>query len=121
MINPKERKKIQRTVKRWATRNKEKVYDELGRFCNECKTSEDLSIHHKEYREGIKYLEVLCQKCHRDFHDKEMRKRLLIECLNEVKKFKGYSVKDLKEWLKEKIDAIPVKVIPNLKIDGFEK
>ena len=121
MINKKIRHKTQRTIKRWAERHKEEIYDKLGRVCNKCRVTEDLSIHHKEYKKDLKYLEILCQKCHRDFHEKETRKRLLIYCLEEVKKFKGYSVKDLKEWLREKRDAIPVKIIPNIKMDGFEK
>ena len=125
MIEKKKRWKVQRNIRKWANKNSEKVYDTLGRFCNKCKTTESLSIHHKEYKPGIEFLEILCQRCHRNFHNLETKKRLLICTLDEIELFQEIKTTDslekFREWLIRKIDAIPVKVIPDLEIDGFEK
>ncbi|KKN69642.1 hypothetical protein LCGC14_0439450 [marine sediment metagenome] len=122
MIKPKPNKKLQRNVRNWARRHQEQVYEALGRFCKDCKATDDLTIHHKEYKTGLEFLEVLCNRCHRSFHEKETRKRLLTYVLEEVEKFeKSDSVEDLKLWLIEKINKIPVKIIPNIILDGFEK
>lgn len=122
MIKPKDRKIRQRQIRNWAKKHKEEVYDVLGRVCNKCGTADDLTIHHKEYEVGLEFLEILCQKCHRKFHDKETKKRLLMLTMDEIKKFsKSDSIMDLEKWLQERINNIKVKIIPNIKMDGFEK
>lgn len=124
MIKPTNRRKEQRRIRRWAKDHQEEIYEALGRFCNEekCKTTDDLTIHHKEYKKGLKYVEILCNKCHRSFHDKEMKKKLLIICMKEINSFnESDKISDLKIWLQKKIDDIKVDIIPNLKIDGLPK
>lgn len=126
MIEKISRHKKQRDIRQWANRHSEDVYKKLGRICNDCKSVENLTIHHKEYIKGIEYLEILCQTCHRSFHNKELKKRLLHCVLDEIENFEHIfansdSLIKFKEWILKRANKIPVKIIPNMKIDGFAK
>ena len=122
MIKPSINQKFQRRVRNWGRKNRAKIYNALGEFCNKCKATDDLTIHHNEYQIGLEFVEVLCHRCHKSFHVKETRKRLLTCVLEEVEEFdKGDSIEELKIWLIEKINKIPVKLIPHIKFDGFPK
>lgn len=127
MIKKTKRWKVQREIRRWANKHSEEVYEALGRICNnqKCRATDDLTIHHKEYKKGIEYLEILCNRCHKKFHKQETAKRLLIYAMEEIEEFQNLhdtdSIVKLKEWLNDKINKIPVDIIPDLQMDGFPK
>lgn len=112
------RHKKHREIRKWAERHKEEIFEKLGKKCNKCGTTEDLTIHHKQYETGIENLEILCNKHHREFHKLETKKRLLTIFLGDVCSFKG-SLEDYKKSLKERINKIPVDLIKGIKIDGL--
>jgi 5-methylcytosine-specific restriction endonuclease McrA len=55
----------------WKKKRKEAL-DYYGHFCNKCKSTEYLQVHHKHYdnifNEKIEDLEILCGDCHMQFH-----------------------------------------------------
>lgn len=52
---------------------REEAFNIHGKFCRKCSSVKNLEINHKNYRniydENVKEdLEVLCKKCHREYH-----------------------------------------------------
>lgn len=120
-------KKTQKHVRRWGVKHKDMIFRELGQQCFYCGQNnvDKLEIHHKEYKIGTEYVEILCQKCHHEFHRKEFLKRLLmIMKKNAQKSSEKYGIKTLDEYIKnldKEINKIKVNIIPNVPLNGFPK
>lgn len=62
--------------KAWKKR-REWAFRKLGRCCRDCRSKDDLHVHHKHYRrlgrERLKDLEILCFDCHSIRHEDKYR------------------------------------------------
>lgn len=124
------RHKYQKKIRAWAKENKELIFDTLGRKCAKCPEIDinNLEIHHKEYKEGIEYVEVLCYKCHDEFHAKELRLRLMSMMKSNAERsrdeFGAITIQDYIDGLNRQIKKMEkegIYIIENLKIDGLPK
>lgn len=124
------RHKFQRKIRLWAKENKEMIFDTLGRKCAKCGDTEinNLEIHHKKYEEGIEHLEVLCFKCHDEFHAKELKLRLMSMMKKNAEKsrdkYGAITIEDYIEGLAQQIKKMEedgIYIIDNLRIDGLPK
>lgn len=119
-IRKTERNRKHKQVRQWASKHKEQIYQNGDNKCVECKTSEDLTIHHKQYIVGYEFVELRCNKCHRNFHRRELRKRLLTVMLHDAKKYKDFVTLELYiKDLEHRIKQIPVEMIEGLDIEGL--
>lgn len=54
-------------------RKRRKMFSKFGEFCQICRSSNDLQIHHKTYknlgREPLEDLQILCKACHENHHE----------------------------------------------------
>ncbi len=106
-------------VRKWAKRHRDEIHEKFDNKCNQCDSIKDLTIHHKKYEIGMENVEILCNKCHRKFHKKELKKKLLIHTLEDTEKYgKGITMEKYIENLKKRIEDIKVDVI-FYKIDGL--
>jgi len=120
MIKVTKRNAKHNEVRKWAKKKKKEIFERANNKCDKCGTEEDLSIHHLEYKKGYEYLQVLCNRCHRRFHNKELQKKLQIYYYNELcRQNEDMSIKELKDELKQKIESNPLKIITPLKLDGI--
>ena len=108
-------------VRKWANKRREEIFNMFNNKCNNCPATTELTIHHKEYKIGYEFVEVLCNKCHRKFHKKELKKKLILYFINELKKYnKKDSVEFVINRLQKQFDNILVQIIPETyKIDGL--
>lgn len=53
---------------------REIFFNKLGRKCFYCHSTENLQVHHKDYRnvgyETVNNVRIVCDKCHREIHGK---------------------------------------------------
>lgn len=117
-INKTIRQKEQRLVRKWGEKNRKEILDLFNNQCNQCKSKEELTIHHNQYKIGFDFVEVLCNKCHRRFHRLETKKRLLTLFLEDISKFKG-TIEEYRLNLRNRISQIPVELIKGIKVDGL--
>ena len=112
------RQREQRSIRRWAKKHLEEIYRKLGQQCYDCGTRESLTIHHKQYKIGYEFVEILCDKCHKKFHRFETQKRMLTIFLSDIEEFEG-DIEKYKDNLRERIEEIKVDLIEGLIIDGL--
>lgn len=124
------RHKFQRKIRLWAKENKEMIFNTLGRKCAKCGDKEmcNLEIHHKKYEEGIEHLEVLCFKCHDEFHTKELRLRLMVMMKKNAEKSRDkYRTVTIEDYIKglstqiKNMEEEGIYIIDDLIIDGLPK
>lgn len=119
-IKKESRHKRHENIRKWAKKHSEEIYDLYECKCHNCGTINHLTIHHKQYKIGLQYVELLCNDCHREFHRKELKKKLLIIYLKETEKYPEYlNLQEFKEILTAKIDSIRVDIIEDTPIDGL--
>lgn len=125
MIKKSNRFKEIAKIRRWATENKEEIFSKLGRKCTKCGEDniEKITIHHQKYEKNMDCLRIWCNRCHREYHDLEMKKRLIHIMLSTVTSFKGESksdsIEDLKEFLRRRFEDVKVPMMEGVKIDGL--
>jgi len=108
-----------RSIRKWARKHQEEVYNKLGRKCAKCGSVTQLTIHHKQYEKDINCLEILCSKCHREFHKLELKKRILCMLVDKICDSDRTNLKEFKEDLIKEIDDIPVEFIKGIRLDGI--
>lgn len=120
----------QREVRRWAKQHKLEIFEHHGKSCKKCGwlNERDLEIHHKEYKIGIDYVEVLCHRCHDEFHKQEFRLKLMGLMLKNAEKSKNkFKVTTMEEYINNLNKEIQrfkddgIYVVSNARIDGFPK
>lgn len=60
----------------WSGHRKSQLFNERGEKCELCSNKEDLQLHHLKYIKDLKFIQILCKKCHTTTHVK-MRDRNL--------------------------------------------
>jgi len=119
-IKKMQRHKKHRACRRWALEHQEEIMAKFENKCADCGRTNDLTIHHTKYENGFDNVKVLCNKCHRIFHIKELKKKLLMFVLDDLNKTNIETLEEYKEDLTKRIDAIDVDVMFDLKeIDGL--
>jgi ribosomal protein S27AE len=102
---------------------KEEVFNIKWRFCEKCKSSDFLQVHHNSYfsiwREKLIHLNILCYKCHTDFHNKFWTKDLSRATKSFIswKDYKPKKIQEKKSALqrrKEKVEIL-IKIVELLK------
>lgn len=113
--------KLHREIRKWADRNREEILERFENKCVKCGATGKLTIHHKEYKEGFEFVEVLCGKCHREFHRRETRKKLLLIILKDIERYECSTLLgDYYGDVKERFDAIEINIVPDTEfIDGL--
>ena len=121
MIKDTKTKREHRIVRSWASKNREEIFEKFNHTCAECGSIEDLSIHHTKYEIGIENVQVLCNKHHREYHDLEMKKKMMIYFLGYFKREEindNITVREFKKILFDDIQNNPIEIVSGLKIDG---
>lgn len=121
MIKKTSRQKWRNEVRRWALDKKEEIYNNFDNKCHICKLPHHLTIHHLEYKKEIKCVQVLCSKCHREYHNKELLKKLLLFILEDLKRYDDNTkIMEYKRDLQKRAESIEVNVLLDLKeLDGL--
>jgi hypothetical protein len=125
MIHKSKFKKDHEKIRKWAKAHKEEIYAKYGKQCQKCgeHNISKLTFHHKQYIIGLEYIEVLCNKCHREFHDLELRKKMLIFILHDFKSnnvSNDTTVGQYKKELWERINKIPIEIASGLGFQGLD-
>lgn len=113
-INQTEQRKVHDKARKWANAHKEQIYARAGNKCEKCEAEINLTIHHLKYEIGMEHVQVLCNRCHRAYHDLEMKKKMMIYCLGDFKRNNipnSMTVGEYKKLLWDRIEAIPIEIV----------
>jgi len=125
MIHKSKFKREHEQVRKWAKSHKAEIFAAHGQQCEKCgeHSLSKLTFHHKEYKIGVEYVQVLCNKCHRAFHDLELRKKMLIFILHDFKVnnvSNDITIGQYKKQLWERINTMPVEIATGLGFQGLD-
>jgi len=122
MIKKNNYRRVHDQVRKWGMRNKEEIFKAFNGKCADCDATENLTIHHLKYEIGIANVKVLCNDCHRKFHDLEMKKKMMIYLLGDFKRQNvpnSMTIGEYKHQLFERINSIPIEIVTGLRFDGI--
>ena len=121
-------RKKQRNIRQWAKEHRKEIFDAFGHKCAICNKKKDIEIHHKEYKVGIEYLQLLCRKHHSEFHRKEFRLRLLdIMKRQAIKSKEKNNTETIDQYIMDleieiqKLKSKGIYIIPNVITGGLPK
>lgn len=76
-MNKKKQYKVYLKSKEWKVKRQAAILYYHGR-CRKCRSTKNIEVHHKTYRnifhESLEDLQLLCNKCHRAYHRKQIKK-----------------------------------------------